>query len=465
MSTRRAILSLVLAISGLLLVRSPAAGEPPGVRSLRPDVRVRHVLDTGTGPPSVRIARDPRDNALYYLKTNGDIYQVDLTAPAGRLRYTSSDDQVEAAQGFAIGPDGTMYVVGNEDRPNTQTRATIVKGVPDSAGRRAWSILARTADYPRSNTAFDHRFNGIVVSPAGDSVLVNSGSRTDHGEEQSAGGLYPGTREVGLTACIFRLPARGRDILLPNDRAALKGAGYVFAEGTRNSFDLAFAPNGALFAAENGPDRDMSDELNWLRPGLHYGFPWRIGGADNPQQFPDYDPASDRLLDPHFYAVRNGYYHNDPTFPPRPAGRLAEPIVNLGPDADSFRDPQDGQVKDASALGRSLSTFTSHRAPLGLVFDVARAMGGEFRGAGFVSSWTEGDPAGDGVPGPFKDPSEDLLHLTLKKKGAGYTVRTTRIVAGFSHPIDAEIVKNAIYILEYGGNGGLWEVTMPARKR
>ena len=35
-----------------------------------------------------------------------------------------------------------------------------------------WAVLARTADYPMSNTAFDHRFNGIVVDPAGASVWV-----------------------------------------------------------------------------------------------------------------------------------------------------------------------------------------------------------------------------------------------------------------------------------------------------
>jgi len=60
----------------------------------------------------------------------------------------------------------------------------------------------------------------------------------------------------------------------------------------------------------------MSDELNWLRAEHDYGFPWRMGGADNPQQFPDYDPALDLLLDERFPAVQSGAYHNDPAFPP-----------------------------------------------------------------------------------------------------------------------------------------------------
>ena len=62
----------------------------------------------------------------------------------------------------------------------------------------------------------------------------------------------------------------------------------------------------------------MSDELNWLRPGLHFGFPWRIGGADNPQQFPDYNPSTDKHLNQDFVAVQKGTYKKDPTFPKAP---------------------------------------------------------------------------------------------------------------------------------------------------
>lgn len=340
-----------------------------------------------------------------------------------------------------------------------------MKGKIDRSGKqRVWSILATSADYPKSNTAFDHRFNGVVVSPGGDFIYVNSGSRTDHGEVQTAGGLYPDTREVGLTSAILRLPTNGQNIFLENNRDALKAVGYIFAAGTRNSLDLAFAPNGDLIGTQNGPDRDMSEELNWLRSGRHYGFPWRIGKADNPQQFPNYNPANDLLLDPRFIAVESGYFYNDLTFPPRPSINLTEPIVNLGPDADSFRAPQDGQVKDASDLGQTLNTFTTHRSPLGLTFDIARAMSPEFRGDGFMLSWTEGDPTSDTVAGPFKDPSQDLLHLDLVKVGnTNYQVRTTRIVGGFSNPIDAEIINDKIYVLEYGGSQGIWEITMPTK--
>ena len=454
----------------MLLLLTPEATQ---VRAapfvLNTNLQLRLILNTtnASGSPSIRIAKDARSNDLYYSKFNGDIYRVTLqpgngTSTSTKVYGAANHGIADSAQSMAIGPDGTIYVVGNTTtNAQNSTFARIVKGVPGAGGQRTWSLLAQTEPYPRSRTAFDHVFNGIIVSSDGNSVFVNSGSRTDHGEVEDQGGLFPNTREVALTAKIFRLPANASNLLLPNDTNALRSAGYIFAEGTRNSFDFAFAPNGDLFATENGPDRDMSDELNWLRSGLHFGFPWRIGGADNPQQFPGYDPATDRLLDPRFVGVGGGTYHNDPTFPPRPAN-LSEPVINIGPDADKFRDPNDGSIKDASNLGLRLNTFTAHRSPLGLVFDTAGAMDLPFRNRGFMLSFTPGDPNGTSLAGPFFDASQDLVGLELTKLGnTNYQARVTQLVTGFATPIDAEIIGNRIYAIEYSGNQGLWEITFP----
>lgn len=428
----------------------------------RPEIVLSKVMDTaGGGSDSIRLARDPSDGSLYYVKRGGEIYRIDPVAGTQTLVADASDHGQTWLQGFAIGPRGTFFLVNNEDVPGTQTRATIVKGVKPAGSPRIWSILARTDPYPRSATAYDHRFNGIIVDPSGSHIIVNSGSRTDHGEVQTAGGLYPDLRESGLTACILRLPTSAKNLLLRDDRAWLRSQGYIFAEGTRNTFDFAFAPNGDLFGTENGPGRDDPEELNWMRPGLHYGFPWRIGGHDNPMQFPDYDPASDRLLNPFSDAVIKGYYYNDPNYPARPQIPFVEPIRNLGPNADKYRDPVDGKVKDANGQGVPFSTFTPHRSPLGLIFDRARVLAAPYRGSGFMLSWTKGSAAGDQIAGPFKDPGQDLLQLALTKAGGTYTLRATRIVGGFNNPIDAEIVGNDIYVLEYGGQQSLWRVHMP----
>ena len=401
------------------------------------------------------LGRDPTTNTRYALKPNGDITLV----PSGTV-YTVADHGFSRASALFIDDAGTFYVLKRIDL-SSYNIATITKGEVDpSSGERTWFTLAETAPYERCDCIFNHEVNGLVVSSDNRSLFINSGSRTDHGEVQDGNRQFPDLRETALTAIVLRVPTDARDLVLPNDRDDLRTQGFLFAEGLRNAYDLAFAPNGDLFAAENGPDRDMAEELNWLRQGHHYGFPWRMGLEDTPQQFPDYDPASDFLLPARFTAVREGYYHNDPTYPPPPRA-FTDPVINLGPDADAYRDPADGQIKDASEEGVRFGTFTAHRSPLGLVFDANNALAEPFQGDGFVLSWTEGDPDGDDVAGPFNDPSEDLLHLDLAKVGDNYEAQVTRIVGGFSNPIDAEIIDNRIYVIEWGGGRGLWEIVLP----
>lgn len=49
----------------------------------------------------------------------------------------------------------------------------------------------------------------------------------------------------------------------------------IFADGLGNSYDVAFRPGtNHLFASENGgDDTKRYDELNWIEPGGHYGWP------------------------------------------------------------------------------------------------------------------------------------------------------------------------------------------------
>ena len=399
--------------------------------------------------------RDPTTDNRYVLKTNGDITLV----PASTV-YTAADHGFIRPSALFIDADGTFYLLKRIDL-SIYNIATITKGEVDpSSGERTWFTLAETAPYERCDCIYNHEVNALVVSPDNRSLFINSGSRTDHGEIQDGDGHFPGLRETALTAIILRVPTDARDLVLPNSRYALLDQGFLYAEGLRNAYDLAFAPNGDLFATENGPGRDMPEELNWLRQGHHYGFPWRMGLDDTPQQFPDYDPAADFLLSPRSTAVREGYYHNDPTYPPPPRD-FTDPVINLGPDADAYRDPADGRIKDASEEDVRFGTFTAHRSPLGLVFDVDHALAEPFRGDGFTLSWTRGDPDGDSVNGPFNDPSQDLLHLDLAQVGDNYEARVTRIVGGFSNPIDAEIIGNRLYVIEWSGKRGLWEIVLP----
>ncbi|MDA0873864.1 MAG: PQQ-dependent sugar dehydrogenase [Bacteroidetes bacterium] len=409
---------------------------------------------------AVRVRFDPQSGRLLFSRLGGEILALDPSAPTPSFAvlYRLADHGTPAPlMGMAVAADGTIYLVGNDANTHPGYNVGVIRrGRPDGQGGHTWSTVAVTEPYPRSGTPFDHNMNAVVVSPDGMWLYVNSGSRTDHGEPQENGGQFPGAREVPLTSAILRLPADAADLVLPNNEDALTQGGYLFADGTRNSFSLAFDASGRLFGTENSGDRDDEEELNLLEEGRHYGFPWRMGLTDTPMQFAGYAPSADRLLNPASYAVSNNHFFNDPTYPALPPGIvLTDPIHNLGPHANLYRDPATGAILDADDTGRTMGTFTSHRSPLGLAFDTESALPEPFRGDALVLSWT--GPESD-LLGPFSGEGEDLLHLTLEEDGAHPAIRTERLASGFQNPIDAVLVGEDLYVLEFGSNASLWRV-------
>lgn len=421
---------------------------------LRDDITLRKVATVGAA--NVRLAQNPRDGVLYYLHPENGIYSVDLTSGDTAQAIARMDIVTNGvAAGMTFAPDGTLYVVVNQNVPPKSTQAVIRKGVPAADGSYAWETVAQTEPYPLAGNNFDHFYNGIVPSPDGASLFVNAGSRTDHGEVEPNVRAFPNTREVPLTSAILRIPADSKNLILPADEAALKP--YLYADGTRNSFDPVFAPNGDLIVGDNGPDADLPDELNWIREGRHYGFPWKFGAQDNPQQFADYSASSDKRLQPGFFGVENGFYRNDPTFPKPPEGvTFTDPIINLGPDADQYR-AEDGTERDSSDEGKPLQTFTPHRAPLGLEFITDPTLPADLRGtdttmSALITGW-------GAAAGTLSDRGADILHLKFTKKGDNYEIVTEQVAQGFNFPVDAEMIGNKYYLLEWGENGAIWELT------
>lgn len=425
---------------------------PGGPTLLGAGMTARKVADIP--PLAIRLLQNPADKAVYLLHPQQGLSRVNLTD--GSLTPVSpvADIVDGVPSGMTFGPDGTAYVVGNKTTATT-THGVIRRGTPDGSGGFAWSTLATSDEYPLAEGPVNHSFNGVVVSPDNKSIFVNSGSRTDHGEVEDGKGAFPNTREVPLTSAIFKLPATAKDLKLKNSVAAL--APYLYADGVRNAYSLAFASTGELFAIDNGPDADLPDELNLIEQGGNYGFPWRFGSQDNPQSKPGYDPAKDVTIQPASSAAKLGRYLTDPTFPKSP-GHLTDALANKGPSAVNFRG-DDGTAHDAAKDGVALTTFTPHRSPLGLVF-TDKSYGPQPSGDlhALLLSW--GASIGD-----LPDQGQDLQAVDFVKTGSTYTLTTNQLATGFKHPIDQVLVDGHLYVLEMGDFGdnapnvGIWEIT------
>ncbi len=423
---------------------------PQTPQSLRSDITIKKIVSVEND--CRRIAQDPSTGKVYYIRANGNINEVDIVNKTTKLIYsgtTTHAQSFDGGGGFTISKDGTFFIV-SDPRDKTYDHGLIIRGkMKDSA--MVWDTVAVTEPYLIPGGR-DHRFNGIIVTLDQNYLIINSGSRTDHGEEPVNGG-----REYPITSAMFKIPINTKNLILYNNEDSLKP--YLFVDGVRNSFDMAYTPTGDLIATENGDTRDDTEELNWIREGYNYGFPWRIGTLDNAQQFPDYDPANDPLLGP---SNIESTFHNDPDFPVKPDSLVfTDPILNVGPDDDKFRDT-DRVVKDASDLGLKIGTFTPHSSPLGIVFDTSFALSSEFAGDGFFMGYS-GHSAKKSAP--FNEPGEDLFHIKLIKidSADNYEVAVTRIAQGFSNPVDAVLIGNKIYAIEVGSGSSIWEITLPSK--
>jgi glucose/arabinose dehydrogenase len=415
---------------------------------------------------AVRILRNPVTGNLWYTTFNGNVFEIknlDSIQPVSEKRFSAVDHGIPRLQG-ALFLKNTLYLCGNVDsNSHNSTHGRLVCYNLDSFSKSP-AVVFNTVEYGANKTIFDHGWNALEGSPDGKYIYVNSGARTDHGEVQDDGGLYPNARDNSLTAKIFRFPADARNLYLTDDKAKLKDEGYLYAEGIRNAYDMAFDGQQNLFAVSNSPDYDMPEDMFWIRPQHHYGFPWVMGGIENPQQYADWkpDPATDPFIPKNSHAWRVKYFHTDSTFPKIPAGLKFSPgVQNLGPDANEYRG-HTGKVLDGDQTGIPVSTFTAHCSPLALCFDTKQKLSNDFKGDGFVIRYSSG--ARSSMMSAFTKQGTDLLHLhlTYDPTSDNYFVKTVRVVEGFNEPTDAVLVNNIMYVIEYGGKrGNIWKVTFP----
>ena len=352
----------------------------------------------------VRLTPDASGKGVYILGQNGDVWHLDATS--ARLRQILWGDRYrEKREGdlggplfilaMALDPQGRLLIGANQQNGSTkpfQNIITIYRTTSMRDGQPAEPKPWFQTNY-HGNAAYVHGLENIAFGPDG-FLYAGNGARTDAGQTGDTGDWYGGG-ETPITSSIWRLDPRAEHPQLE-----------IFARGVRNPYGFCWNERGEMFASENGPDADAPEELNWIRPGRHYGFPYRFGSH----------PAKD--------------YAGAPA-PPAPEGlQFTDPVVNLGP--------------DGGFEGTPISTFDPHSCPGGIVH----------LGANFPEPLRDSflmPRFGNFIRSPKPNSGFDLLRIRLKKGADGeYAAEVKSLFTGLGRPIDICVLRGGrILVGEY----------------
>ena len=130
--------------------------------------------------------------------------------------------------------------------------------------------------------ALQHRHHGMghIASGPDGMLYLSSGSRTDSGEAGNDPRIS-NEGETPLTSCLWKLDPKAE-----NPRIE------VVARGLRNAYGFAWDDVGRLFTVSNGPDSDAPEEMNLIKPGNHYGFPYQYSDWSVARRLYAHTPAA-----------------------------------------------------------------------------------------------------------------------------------------------------------------------------
>lgn len=246
----------VVQVEGRQIVREVAVAEPRAfiVRDVADPVKAL-VLPAGFTARLVGSVQNPTslaladDGTLYVFQLNGDILrQRAADRPAGKFEPFASG--FEMPTGLLATPTGVFV--------SSVGQVTEVRDTNGDGAGEAVRTLFQPGELP--GRQYDaHSNNGLTLGPDGHLYITVGGTSGKGPEMHPLGG-----------------------VILRYDLAA--GTYTVFARGLRNPYDLAFDPDGNLYASDNGPevpDYELPvippDEINLILEGKDYGYPRYFG--------------------------------------------------------------------------------------------------------------------------------------------------------------------------------------------
>lgn len=250
--------------------------------------------------------------------TASSLVPVSVQVPARyQETYPGGDRKLQVPPGFkiqvfaaglqkprhmALGPDGAIYVA--EMNANQVTRLSDTDG----------DGVAESSEVYASNLEGVHGvewYKGSLYVGATDGIYRFDGSGTRGKklvELPSGGGHFTRTIHFGPDGRMYVTIGSTCNVCIEEDphRAAMwvynadGSDGRLFASGLRNTVDFAFQPQtGAIFGVDNGRDMLGDDlppeELNMIRDGGDYGWPFCHGGDIVDPELGEADSCSDTV--------------------------------------------------------------------------------------------------------------------------------------------------------------------------
>ncbi|MBI5671541.1 MAG: PQQ-dependent sugar dehydrogenase [Chloroflexi bacterium] len=265
--------------------------------------------------------------------------------PDGRLYATVLENGTRDGAVYALNTDGSaerfsdtfISPVGLAFQPGTDVLYVTARATPLQGGalyrlppgEPAQAVLT---DLPCCLSVIENQPNGIVFGPDG-YLYLGVGSLTDHAESQQPESKpYADIRPD--EAAILRIQPHTGEI-------------EVYATGIRNPFDLAFAPDGQLYATDQGLIAGPGDRLLKIDRGAFYGWPYyrARGCAECP-------PRAAQVITPDLYTFpdlsipRGLLAYTGTQFPAGMFGSLFVVLWNGTPDAQRVVriDPNDWRL-------------------------------------------------------------------------------------------------------------------------